>query len=81
MTKTWCVGGKHYNNTNIIIEYEKINPKTKKFVKITKGICSVCGRDKSQIFTKYLTRGQDFINKGRFKINTVRLCQIQHGVT
>ena len=47
--------------------YEKINPKTKKFVKITKGICSVCGRDKGQIFTKYMTRGQDFIKKGRYK--------------
>ena len=53
MTKTWCVGGKHKSNTNNIIEYEKpMNPKTKKLVKIIKGACSICGRNKSQIFTK-----------------------------
>ena len=52
MTKTWCVGGRLYSesiNQNI---YEKVNPKTKKLVKIIKGTCSICGRNKSQIFTK-----------------------------
>ena len=39
-------------NTNIIIEYEKKNSRTKKLVKIIKGSCSICGRDKYQIFTK-----------------------------
>ena len=52
MTKTWCVGGKDKSNTNNIIEYEKVNPKTKKLVKLMKGTCSICGRKKSQIFTK-----------------------------
>ena len=53
MTKTWCVGGKHYSNTNNNnTQYEKMNPKTKKFVKFIKGTCSICGRNKSQIFTK-----------------------------
>ena len=33
-------------NQNI---YEKINPKTKKVVKIIKGTCSICNRNKSQI--------------------------------
>ena len=51
MTKTWCVGGKQYSNTYNKIEYEKINPKTKKLVKIIKGTSSICGRNKSQIFT------------------------------
>ena len=32
MTKTWCVGGKHYSKTNNIIECQKVNPKTKKRV-------------------------------------------------
>ena len=49
MTKTWCVGGKHFCNTDNISQYEKVNPKTKKFIK---GTCSICGRNKSQIFTK-----------------------------
>ena len=52
MTKTWCVGGKHYSNTNNITQYEKINPRTKKLVKIIKGTCNNCSRKKSQIFTK-----------------------------
>ena len=52
MTKKWCVGGKQYSNTNNITEYEKVNPKTKKLVKIIKGTCSVCGQNKSQIFSK-----------------------------
>ena len=29
-----------------------MNPKTKKVVKVIKGTCSICGRNKSQIFTK-----------------------------
>ena len=52
MTKTWCVGGRHYSDTKNITEYEKVNPRTRKLVKIIKGTCSVCGRAKSQIFTK-----------------------------
>ena len=52
MTKTWCVGGKHYSNANSITQYEKVNPKTKKLVKILKGTLSICGRSKSQFFTK-----------------------------
>ena len=50
--KTWCVGCKHFSNTNNITQYEKVNPKTKKLVKIIKGTCTICGRNKSQIFTK-----------------------------
>ena len=52
MTKTFCLGGRLYSNTNNIIEYEKVNPRTKKLVKIIKGTCSVCGRNKSQFCTR-----------------------------
>ena len=52
MTKTWCVGGRHKSDTNNTVEYEKVNPRTKKLSKIMKGTCSICGRNKSQIFTK-----------------------------
>ena len=52
MTKTWCVGGRHYSKTKKKIEYEKRNPKTKKNVKIITGTCSICGRNKSQNVTK-----------------------------
>ena len=52
MTKTWSVGGKDYPNTNNISQYEKVNPRTKRLVKNIKGSCSVCRRNKSQIFTK-----------------------------
>ena len=52
MTKTLCVGGRHKSDTNNIAVYEKVNPRTKKLVKIIKGTCNICGRVKSQIFTK-----------------------------
>ena len=52
MTKTWCVGCRHYSNSINITEYENRNPKTKKLVKIIKGTCSICGRSKSQMFAK-----------------------------
>ena len=52
MTKTFCLGGRHYSNTNNITQYEKVNPRTKKLVKIIKRQGDICGRNKSQIFTK-----------------------------
>ena len=52
MTKTWCVGGKHYSDSINQNVYEKVNPKTKKLVKTIKATCSICGRNKSQNFTK-----------------------------
>ena len=30
MSKTYCLGGRHMSNTNNIVEYEKVNPRTKK---------------------------------------------------
>ena len=61
MAKTWCVGGRHYSDTVNENIFENVNPRNKKLVKIIKGSCSNCGRNKSQIFTKKMTRGQDFI--------------------
>ena len=52
MTNKWCVGGRHYRNTLNQNMYEKKNPKTNKIVENIKGSCSICGRIKSQIFTK-----------------------------
>ena len=52
MTKIWCVGGRNYSKSNNQNVFEKINPKTKKLCKIIKGKFSVCGRNKSQSFTK-----------------------------
>ena len=52
MTKTWCVGGRHYASANNITQNEKVNPKTKNLANFIKSICSICGRNESQIFTK-----------------------------
>ena len=52
MTKTWCVEGRHKSITNNIVKHEKVNPRTKKLVKVIKSTCSVCGLNKNQIFTK-----------------------------
>ena len=65
MTKTCCVGGKPYSSTNIISEYEKRNPKPKKLVKIMKGNCSICNRNKSQFFTEKVTRGENFVKNAK----------------
>ena len=47
--------------------YLKKNPKTKKLVKIIKGKCDICSRNESQFFTEQMTRGENFIKKGRCK--------------
>ena len=52
MTKTCCVGGRHYSKSFDENVFEKMNPRIKKLLKIKKGTCSVCGRNKSQIFTE-----------------------------
>ena len=52
MTKTYFPGGRQYSDTNNIVVYENVNPRSKKLAKIIKGTCSICGRKKSQIFTR-----------------------------
>ena len=52
MTEAYCLAGRHYSNTINTTQYEKVNPKTKKLVKYFNGTCSICCRDKSQIFSK-----------------------------
>ena len=52
MTKTLCLGGRHYSDNINITQYEKINPRTKKLYKFIKGQYDICGRNKSQIFSK-----------------------------
>ena len=52
MNQTYYVGGRHYSETINKIIYEKINPRTNKVVKIIRGECSICSRNKSQILTK-----------------------------
>ena len=48
----YCLGGRHFSQTVNYNVYEKMNPRTKKLVKIIKGTCSICGRNRSQNFTK-----------------------------
>ena len=52
--QSYLLGGRHYSQTVNKIEFEKVNPKTKKFVKKIEGTCCICGRNKSQIFSKYV---------------------------
>ena len=81
MTKTWCLGGRHYSNTNIITQYEKRNPKTRKLVKIFKGTCSTCGRNNSKNFLSKRLKEKILLKEGNAKLIIVHLCQIRHGVT
>ena len=50
--QSYRLGGRHFSQIGYENVYEKVNPKTKKLVKIIIGTCSVCGCNKSQIFTK-----------------------------
>ena len=50
--QSYCLGGRHFSQTVNENVYERVNPKTKKLVKIIIGTCSICGRNKLQIFTK-----------------------------
>ena len=52
MSETYCVGGRHYSNTINEIKTEKFNSKTNKLIRILKGKCAVCNRNKSKILTK-----------------------------
>ena len=50
--QSYCLGGRHFSQTLNQNVYEKLNPRTKKLVKIIKGTFSNYGRNKSQVFTK-----------------------------
>ena len=60
MTLSWCVGAKKSQTLNQNV-FEKINPRTKKLVKILKGSCSICGRNESQFFYYEMTRAENCI--------------------
>ena len=59
---------------------EKVNPQTKKVVQVKKAKSDFCGLSQSKIFTKCISRNQDFEKKQTAKKGNVALCQIQHGV-
>ena len=40
----FCLRERHMSMNNIIVESEKINPKTIKVVKVRKEKCDICGR-------------------------------------
>ena len=51
LSESYCVGGRHKVKMLILQVTEKINPRTKKRIKIIKSTCAICNRRKSQIFT------------------------------
>ena len=50
--QSYCVGGRHMSNSYDAVEYEKVNHKAKKIVKIKKRKCDICRRSKSHFCTK-----------------------------
>ena len=80
MTLSWCVGGRHKSKTKNKNVYEKVNPKTKKLFKILKGRCDICGRNKSQIFTKLMTKKKFLLETQVVNMGIDQPSQIQHGV-
>ena len=51
-----CVRGRHMSKTIDLKENEKVNHKIQKIVKVKKGKSDICGRIKSQNFTKWMNR-------------------------
>ena len=49
--KLSCVGSRHFSGNINPQVIEKINPKTKRRIKIIKSKCDICGKNKGQIFT------------------------------
>ena len=49
--QSYCIGARHFSNTNIKVEYEKKTRKHTKFDKVRKRTCDFCGRSISQTFT------------------------------
>ena len=43
MTKKYCLGGRHYSNTNNITQNEKVNPKLKNSSKLSKELVVFAG--------------------------------------
>ena len=50
--QTCCLGSRPYSQTLNQNVFEKVHAKTQKVIKIVKGICTICGRNESQIFNK-----------------------------
>ena len=48
---SFCVGRRHFSDNINPKVTEKINPKTRKRIKIIRSTCSICNRSKSQIST------------------------------
>ena len=65
--QSYCLGGRPFSQTVNKCFFEKENPKTKILVKIVKGTCSICEGAKSQVFTKYMTRAENFIKIAKCK--------------
>ena len=80
MIKTWCVGGKQYSNTNNVIQYEKINPRTEKLVKIIKKIVVFVDETNLNFLLSKLLQEKILIKNENAKIDTVHPIQVQHGV-
>ena len=60
----YCVGGRHKSGTFDTIEYQKLNPKTRKVVRVKNVKSGICGCSKSKISTKQMPKGNDFEKKG-----------------
>ena len=80
MAKTWCVGGRHKSNPNNFIEFEKVNPRTKKLVKILKVVVVFAVVINHKFLPSKLLKEKILSKEAIAKIINFRLCQIQHGL-
>ena len=80
MTKTWCVGGRHCSNTVNENVHEKLNPKTKKLVKIKKEIVLSAVVINHKFLLSKRHEEKILLKKRNVRKIIVHLCQTEHGV-
>ena len=62
---SYCVGYRHFSKTINETHTEKIYPKTKKKITTMRGKYAICGRNKSKILNKHMSRGENFRKRGK----------------
>ena len=71
MTKSWCVGGRHYSESINQNTYEKLNTKTKKLVKIVENIkVKIKIKNKIVKIVKIMKEKHDFYGRNKSQIFT-----------
>ena len=74
----YCLGGRHFSQTVNENVYEKVNPETKKLLKIIIVTCSFAVVINHKFLLSKRLKDKILLKGANVKIIMVRLCQNQH---